>query len=60
MNGTRLSEKALKETVPGEAVTLAAVLAIMAIAVVAVVCYKLFTSSSGTTKVPGGWQFTWK
>lgn len=60
MNGRRLSESKLNEIVPGEAITLAAVLAIMAIAVVAVVCYKLFTSDTGTTKIPGGWQFTWK
>ncbi len=60
MIGVRLSEESLRKTVPGEALTLAAVLAIMAIAVVAVVCYKMFTSESGTTKLPGGWQFTWK
>lgn len=59
MRGTRLSEMEMREMVPGEPITLAAVLAIMAIAVVAVVCYKLFTSSKGSAKIPTGWAFTW-
>lgn len=60
MFGERLNEKELTSYVPGEVISLAAVLAIMAIAVVAVVCYKMFTSETGSTHLPGGWQFTWK
>ena len=60
MNGTPLTDGQLKSIKPGEAITLAAVLAILAIAIVAVVCYKLFTSNSGEAKMPTGWAFSWK
>ena len=60
MKGIRLSEEELSSIKPGEAITLAAVLAILAIAIVAVACYKMFTSSEGSAKIPTGWAFTWK
>ncbi len=60
MTGTRLNEPELNAIKPGEGITLTAVLAIMAIAIVAVICYKMFTSDTGSGKLPGGWQFTWK
>ena len=31
-----------------------------AIAITAVVVYRIFRTSSGSAKIPGGWQFTWK
>lgn len=46
--------------VTGEAISLAAVMAIVAVAVAAVIVYKLFLSSEGSTTIPGGWKFTWK
>jgi hypothetical protein len=60
MESVVLSEKELEAVKPGEAITLAAVLAIMAIAVVAIVCYRIFRSNSGGVKLPGGWAFEWK
>ena len=59
MQGKRMNQIELAKIKPGEAVTLAAVLAVMAIAIVAVVCYKLFTSSKGSAKIPTGWAFSW-
>ncbi len=59
MEGKPLSMAEKAEIVPGEAITLTAVLAIMSIAVVAVVVYRLFMSKKGTLKMPGGWGFTW-
>lgn len=44
----------------GEAITLAAVMAIMVIAIVVVVLYKLFQSTDGSVQLPGGYKFTWK
>lgn len=46
--------------ITGEAISLAAVMAIVAVAVAAVIVYKLFLSSEGSTTIPGGWKFTWK
>ena len=43
----------------GEAITLAAVMAVLAAAVVAVVVYKLFLSNKGSAAIPGGWKFSW-
>lgn len=45
---------------PGEAITLTAVLAILVTAIIVVVVYRLMRSSSGSAKLPGGWQFSWK
>ena len=55
-----LSTADLSSFRPGEAITLAAVMAILVIAVVAVVCYRLFRSKKGGLTVPGGWHFEWK
>ena len=55
-----LNELELKDTSGGEAITLTAVMAILAAAIVAVICYKLFTSSKGTTTIPGGFKFEWQ
>lgn len=52
-----LNDTELNNTKPGEAITLAGVLAIMAIGVIAVIIYKLFMKDSGTVKLPGGYQF---
>ncbi len=43
----------------GEAISIAAVMAVLAAAVVAVVVYRLFMSSSGSTTFPGGFKFIW-
>ena len=50
-----LNPEELETIVPGEAITLTAVMAITA-----VVVYRIFRTSSGSAKIPGGWQFTWK
>lgn len=55
-----LNENELKSIRCGEAVTLAAVMAILVISIVAVVVYKLYTSNAGTTTLPGGYKFEWK
>ena len=43
----------------GEAITVAAVMAIVTVAVMAVVVYRLFRSKKGGVTVPGGWKFSW-
>ncbi len=54
-----MSQKQLEDYKVGEAISLAAVMAILAVAIVAVVVYRLFMSEKGTTTIPGGWKFTW-
>ena len=54
-----LNEEELDNVSSGAALTLTAVLAVLATAVIAVVVYKLFTSSKGTTTIPGGWKLSW-
>lgn len=60
MNGRELTITERLSIVPGEAITLAAVMAILAISVMTVICYRLFKSGNGSAKLPGGWAFTWK
>ena len=60
MNEKILTSEELEQIVVGEAITLAAVLAIMVIAITMVVAYKLFTSKAGSTSLPGGYKFEWK
>jgi len=60
MDGTELTLVERRSHEPGEALTLTAVMAVLAVAVMAVVCYRLFRSSQGSAKVPGGWSFSWK
>ena len=55
-----LNASELNEICPGEAITLAGVLAILVIAIAAVVTYKLFMSGKGSAKLPGGYAFEWK
>ena len=60
MIGTALTKEQMSMA-PGEAISLAAVMAIMAIALMAVVVYRIFRAKGSTTvKVPGGWSFSWK
>ena len=54
-----MSQEKMAMTKPGEAITLASVMAVAAIAIVAVVVYKLFLSKKGSAAIPGGWKFTW-
>lgn len=54
-----LSQQELRNTLPGEAITLTAVMAILAIGIIAVVAYNLFKSKEGTVKLPGGFTFEW-
>ena len=56
----KLSLEQLDTIKPGEPITLTTVLALMAVGILAVVMFKLFTSSSGKTTLPGGWSFDWK
>ncbi|HBF68298.1 MAG TPA: hypothetical protein DDW20_03140 [Firmicutes bacterium] len=55
-----LTNEECKTIVIGEAISLAAVMAICAVAITAVIIYKLFLSSEGSTTIPGGWKFSWK
>ncbi len=59
MQMRQMQKEELENCVVGEAITLAAVMAVVAIAVMAVVVYKLFLSSKGSAAVPGGWKFSW-
>jgi len=59
MNGTPLTLEERELICPGEALTLTAVMAVLAISIVTVIVYRLLRSSKGSTKLPGGWQFTW-
>lgn len=60
MKGKELSLKEREKLVPGEAITLTAVLAILAVSLMAVLVYRLFRSGVGSAKLPGGWAFSWK
>ncbi len=56
----KLSEIEEVNTQGGEAITLAAVMALMAIGIVTVVVYKLFVSEKGAkVAIPGGFSFSW-
>lgn len=55
-----LNPEELESIVPGEAITLTAVMAVLAVAITAVIVYRIFRTSSGSAKIPGGWSFTWK
>ncbi len=59
MNRILLTEEELNSIKPGEAITLAAIIAIMIVSIIAVAAYKLFTSNDGIIKLPGGYQFSW-
>ena len=59
MKGKELSVVEKNAIKPGEALTFAAVMAVIAVAVMAVVVYKLLRSKNGGVKLPGGWNFTW-
>lgn len=60
MNGRELTSEELTGTRPGEAVSIAATMAILVVAIVAVIAYKLMRSQTGGAKIPGGWAFSWK
>lgn len=54
-----LTKNELENTVVGEAISLTTIMAVAAIMVMVVVIFKLYSSSKGTTTIPGGWKFTW-
>lgn len=56
----RLTREEKRSVKGGEAITLAAVLAIRSIGVRAVVTYKLFFSKKGKSILPGGFSFQWE
>ncbi len=60
MDRIPLSSCELESTRCGEAISFAAVMAIMVIAIVTVVIYKLYTSGDGAVQLPGGYKFQWK
>ncbi|MBO8427190.1 MAG: hypothetical protein IAC58_01360 [Firmicutes bacterium] len=61
MRKIALNDKELNELKVGaDPITLTAVLTVLCTAIVVVLVYKLFTSSEGKTKIPGGWSFEWK
>ena len=53
MGGLELTEFALENIKPGEAISLAAVMAVLVIGIVAVVVYRLLKSAGGMSKFPG-------
>ena len=54
-----LSEQQLKDTRPGEALTLATVTVVFMVVILAVVAYKLFMSGKAKLELPGGYKFEW-
>ena len=54
-----MNEQELSNCKSGEAITLAAVMAILATAIIAVVVYRVFMSNKGTIAAPGGWKISW-
>lgn len=54
-----LSIDRMKMETGGEVLTLTSVMAVLAIALVAVICYRIFTSSKGSTMLPDGFKFDW-
>ena len=54
-----LSIDRMKMETGGEVLTLTSVMAVLAIALVAVICYRIFTSSKGSTTLRGGFKFDW-
>ena len=56
-----MTDRMMAETKGGEAITLAAIMAILSIAIVTVVVYRIFRSANGSSKItlPGGFVFQW-
>ena len=55
-----LTVEECKNITPGEAVTIASIMAMILAAVMAVVIYRLYRAGKGTVTIPGGWKFDWK
>lgn len=60
MEASVLSIEELKSITPGEAISIAAVMAILLTAIISVIVYRIFMSSSGSATIPGGFKFSWK
>lgn len=60
MESRLLNDDEMLQTKGGEAITITSVLALLAIGIVAVVVYRVFMSSKGKTKLPGGFEFSWE
>ena len=60
MTYRELNLEECKSIRPGEAFTIAAVMAVVLAAVMAVIIYRLFRAGKGTVSIPGGWKFDWK
>lgn len=54
-----LREDEMSETRGGEAISLAAVIAVMAVALIGVIVYRFFMSNKGSLVLPGGYTFNW-
>lgn len=54
-----LQEEEMLEVKGGEALTVAAVIAVMAVALIGVVIYRFFMSNKGSLVLPGGYTFNW-
>ena len=59
MDKIPLTQYELENTRPGEAITLAGVMAILVTAIVVVVIWKLYTTNDGSVTLPGGYKFVW-
>ncbi|MCQ2087199.1 MAG: hypothetical protein MJZ37_03905 [Bacilli bacterium] len=60
MTYRELSLEECMNITPGEAITIASIMAMILAAVMAVVVYRLYRASKGTVTIPGGWKFDWK
>ena len=56
-NTVVLTREELEAIKPGEAISIAAVMAILVTAIVAVIVYRIFMSNSGEATIPGGFKF---
>ena len=54
-----LNSEEEKNVTGGEAITIAAVAAVLAIGILAIVVWKIYTSSKGEVNLPGGFKLKW-
>ena len=60
MNRIPLSKQEASTLEPGEALTIAAVMAVFTIVILTVVAYQLFSSKQAKVTLPDGYAFEWK
>ncbi len=55
----KLTEQEERQIQGGEAITLAAIMALLVIGLVSIICYKIFVGNGGKVSLPGGFSFSW-